>query len=300
MNACKKPGVFLFALLVVIAITISGLMEGCSKKPAKSPSKPSGDEKQESQSLKKLQTGIESLVKDFEKEYLKQQAPPPKPPVQAKPEGQEKKQEEGQSKGGKQKEQGSQGQQGSKEQQGGQGQAEQAPKPDWTKFEKAITQIHTQWNSFQPEAIKSGATLDMVDGFSRNLNELTVTLTRQELYKGLLAANDLYEKTVSFEKLFKTQSPPDAKKVLYNLRNATYRALAGEDVEAEKSINSGLRVWETVKPQIKDMGTASKVEYSLKELGQAIKEKDPNLIKIKAQVAEKNVQDAIKSMEKQQ
>lgn len=299
MNTYKKPGVFLFAILLIISIAAMGLMEGCSRKPAKSPGKPTGDEKQESQNLKKLQTSIESLIKDFEKEFLKQQAPPPKPPTQAKPAGQEKKQEQGQSKG---KQQGGQqgGQQGSQGQQGGQGQTGQAPKPDWAKFEKDITKIHSQWNSFQPEAIKSGATLDLVDGFSQKLNELTMTLTRQELYKGLLAANDLYEKTVSFEKLFKTKSPPDAKKVLYNLRNATYRALAGEDAEAEKAINSGLRVWETVKPQIKDMGTTSKVEYSLKELGQAIKEKDPNLIKIKAQIAEKNMQDAVKSMEKSQ
>jgi len=299
MNAYKKPGVFLFVMLIVAAVTFMGLMAGCSKKPAKSPAKPSGNEKQESQNLKKLQTSIDSLVKEFQKEYLKQQAPAPKPPTQAKPAGQEQKQGQGQSKGGQQ--QGQQGgQQGSKGQQGGQGQAGQASKPDWAKFEKAITQIHTQWNSFQHEAVKNGASLDLVDGFSRKLNELTTTLTRQELYQGLLAANDLYEGTVSFEKLFKTKSPPDAKEVLYNLRGATFRALAGEDTEAEKSINNALKAWETVKPQMKDVAIASKVEYSLKELGQAIKEKDPNLIKIKAQIAEKNMQDAIDSMEKQQ
>jgi len=48
---------------------------------------------------------------------------------------------------------------------------------------------------------------------------------------------------------------------------------------------------------VEDTNEATKVQFSLDELSQAIKEKDPNLIKIKAQIAEKNVQEIIKSME---
>ncbi|MCR4429736.1 MAG: hypothetical protein NUV45_01815 [Tepidanaerobacteraceae bacterium] len=300
MKACKKPGVFFFIVLLTAVILLAAFAQSCSKKPAKSPAKPSENEKQESLNLKKLQNSVDNLVKEFEKEYLKRQAPPPKPPTQAKPPESEQKQGEQSKSQSSQQGKEQQGGQKSQGQQGGQGQSGQSPEPDWAKFEKEITQIHTQWNSFQPEAVKNGAALEMVDAFSSKLNELTITLTRKELYHGLLAANDLYEKTVSFEKLFKTKSPPDAKKVLCNLRNAAYRALAGEDAEAEKAINDALGVWETVKPQIKDIATVSKVEYSLKELGQAIKERDPNLIKIKAQIAEKNMQDAIKSIEMSQ
>ena len=98
--------------------------------------------------------------------------------------------------------------------------------------------------------------------------------------------------------MFKTKSPPDTKKILYYGRMATYKILNNDDIGAKEAIDSALMAWETVKPQVKDTTQAGKVEFSLKELNQAIKEKDPNLIKIKAQIGEKNVQDVIKSMEK--
>lgn len=303
MNIYKRPGVFFIIPMIIVFICFGALAGGCFKKPAKSPSKPPTQEKKESPNLEKLQTGIDSLVKEFEKEYLANQAPPPKPPTPSKPAGQGQKagqDEQGKSSGQQGGQQQGGEQQGGQQQEGQQqgGPAAQATKPDWAKFEKDIAKIHAEWNSFQPEAVKNGATLDMVDGFSQKLNELTTTLTRQDLYQALLAANELYERTVPFEKLFKTKSPPDAKRILYRMRRATYKALAGEDAEAAKDIDEALRVWETVKPQIKDTVTLSKVEYSLKEMGRAIKEKDPNLIKIKAQISEKNIQDAIKSMEK--
>ncbi len=170
---------------------------------------------------------------------------------------------------------------------------------DWSKIEKSVTQIHTRWNNFQSEAVKAGANIEMTDLFSSKLNELTVTLTRQQLYEGLLASNDLYDTSISFESLFKTKSPPDARRALYSLRNATYRALNGEEHEATKAAQNAIRLWETVKPQLQDIDILNKVEYSLKEMEQAIKEKDPNLIKIKARIGETNLQDAIKEMEKQ-
>lgn len=311
MNCQKALRIFfIYLLALMLAISSFAVIGGCSRKPAKSPSKGSGSEKKESQALQKLQADVEKLVKDFEKEYLKKAAPPPRSQGQgAGQAGQGQKQGDRQS-GGQGGQKGGQsqgkGQGGGKEggqqsgQGGMQGQARQAPEPDWAKFEKAVTQIHSQWNSFQPEAMKNGATPEMVGAFSANLNRLTMTLTRQDLYQGLLSANDLYEKTVSFEKLFKTKSPPEAKNILYNVRNALYRALNNEESEASSAMAKALAGWEMVKAQLKNMDTAGKVEFSLKEFQQALAEKDPNLIKIKAQIAEKNIQDAIKSMEIQQ
>jgi hypothetical protein len=260
----------------------------CSKKPAKSPPKSSDSEKKESKALKKIQSGIETVVKEYEKTYLKQTAPPPKVPAKPeKPKEEEQKKSEGQK----------EGQGGNKQQRSPQSKTT-TPQPNWPKLEKDIAKIHEQWNGFQSEAIKSGATLEMVNNFSATLNKLTMTLTRQELYEGLLTVNDLYGKTVDFEQLFKTKSPPDAKKILYYGRMATYKILNNDDTGAKEAIDSALMAWETVKPQVKDTTQAGKVEFALKELNQAIKEKDPNLIKIKAQIGEKNVQDVIKSMEK--
>ncbi len=284
---------------LIVSLLCVNLVTGCSKKPAKSSPKSSDSEKKESPALMKLQSGIESVIKEYEKTYLMQTAPPPKAPItpekpeesQKKAEGEQQGQEE---KGGedKEKKEGDKGREKSLQSQ------TIVAQPNWPKLEKDIAKIHEQWNSFQSEVIKNGASLEMVNDFSDILNKLTMTLTRQELYEGLLTVNALYGKTVDFGKLFKTKSPPDSKKILYYGRMATYKILNNDDTGAKQAMDSALTVWETVKPQVKDTNEASKVEFSLKELSQAIKEKDPNLIKIKAQIAEKNVQDVIKSMEK--
>jgi len=285
-------------LVILIALfTFANFTVGCSRKAAKSPPRSSDTQKKESQALIELQADIESILKEYEKIYLMQTAPPPKAPEPEK-QKQEGKQDQGQeqqkqdSTSAGSKEESEQGQQQLSQQQ-----TETALQPDWPKFEKNIANIHEQWNNFQTEAVKSGATSEMINSFSDTLNQLTITLTRQELYQGLLLINDLYGQTIDFEKLFKTKAPPESKKIIYYGRMAVYKALNNDDVEASEAINKALMTWENVKSQVEDTNEAAKVQFSLDELSQAIRERDPNLIKIKAQIAEKNVQDVIKSME---
>lgn len=290
-----------YMTLLIILFTCINLVAGCSRKPAKSPPKNSDTQKKESQALKKQQTDIESIIKEYEKVYLMQTAPPPKPPEspesgteqQSGKQGQSQQQQKSDSGGESKQEQG--GEQG--QQQSSQSQNQTATQPDWPKLEKDIAKIHEQWNEFQTEAMKSGATSEMINDFSNTLNQLTMTLTRQELYEGLLTVNELYGKTIDFEKLFKTKSPPDAKKIMYYGRMAVYKSLNNDDFGARDAINNALISWENIKSQVQDTNEAAKVQFSLNELSQAITEKDPNLIKIKAQIAQKNVQDVIKSME---
>mgnify|MGYP000353509198 CR=1 FL=1 len=287
------------AVILIVALIILNFAAGCSRSPAKSPPKSTESQKKESQALKELQTDIESIIKEYEKVYLMQTAPPPKAP-----EAEQKKEDEQKGQDKEQQKSGQGDASSNKEQEGKQGQQESSqnqagapPQPDWPKFEQDIARIHEQWNSFQAEAVKSGATSGMIGEFSDTLNQLTMTLTRQELYQGLLLINDLYGKTVDFEKLFKTKSPPEIRKVLYYGRMAAYKILNNDEIGAQDAMSNALASWESVKFQVEDTNEATKVQFSLDELSQAIKEKDPNLIKIKAQIAEKNVQDVMKSIE---
>jgi len=306
----KALRVFLLSLTILLLIFCSSVtLAGCSRRLAKSPPKEQQTEKKESENLKKLQNDIESLLKDFEEEYLKQTAPVPKAPEQqhdAQGQGEQQGQQDSEQQSGKgedqQKEQGKdqqQSKQGQESQGQGQQKGEQAQQqgPDWPQFEMAVTKLHDQWNEFQGEAIKNGATPEMLDSFNSKLNELTINLTEQDLYGGLLAANDLYAETIPFEHLFKTKAPPDIKRVLYYARDAAYRALHDEQEKAMNSIASAMKAWESVKPQLDDTDEANKAEFALKDLQEAIPQKDPNLIKIETQILEKDFQDIIKSME---
>jgi len=306
---------FLYFIIFLLIFCSSATVGGCSRKPAKSPPKKQETEKKESEKLKKLQDDIEIILKDFEKEYLKQTAPVPQAPTQQQAaqgqQGQEEQQraqqsdqqQGGENKGQEKKQGGNQGQ--SKQQQEGQdgaqdqkgGEQAQQQGPDWPKYEMSVTKLHDQWNKFEGEAIKNGATPDMLNSFNSKLNELTINLTEQDLYGGLLAANDLYVETVPFEQLFKTKAPPEIKRVLYHARDAAYRALHNEQEKAMDSISNAMRAWESVKHQVDNADRSNQVEFALRDLEEAIPQKDPNLIKIEAQIVEKNIQDIIDSME---
>lgn len=287
---------FLIALLIC-----TNLITGCSRKPEKSSPRNTESQKKESQALNKLQTSIDSIVKEYEKVYLMQTAPPPKAPESEKEQQSDKqsqdKEQQQKSDSENQKSKKEDIEQGQQQSSQNKNQNQMTTQPDWPKLEQSIADIHKQWNGFQTEAVKNGATSEMISDFSNTLNHLTMTLTRQALYEGLLAANDLYGKTVDFEKLFKTKSPPEARKVIYYGRMAVYKILNNDEIGASEAMNKALSSWESVKSHLEDPNEVAKVQFSLDELSQAILERDPNLIKIKAQIAESNVHDAIKLME---
>ncbi|MDN5331275.1 MAG: hypothetical protein PWP45_500 [Tepidanaerobacteraceae bacterium] len=286
MYTCKM--LLLFIILALIA--------GCSKSSARSSPESSGQQKKGMFALKKLEENVEKLVKEFEKDYIAVKAPPAGGAGgqggQGAQSGGEDQSKQGQSKGR------SEGQsQQSKRGQQGAGQQGASQQPDWAKYEKMVFLIHDEWNDFREQALQQGAQMDMITAFNGKLNEVTGMLTRQDLYGGLLAANDLYHKTVAFESLFKAGSAVSTKRTLYYLRDAAYRALGGQSKEALSSMVKAWEEWRMGKTRLKESTMASKVEFSLKELKEAIQLKDPNLIKMKYQIAEKNIKEAEKNFQ---
>ncbi|MCG0275432.1 MAG: hypothetical protein L5655_04600 [Thermosediminibacteraceae bacterium] len=276
--------------LLLLCLTAAG---GCSRGDARSSPKSSTQEKKGMFVLKNLEKDVEKLIKEFEKDYLAFQAPPGGTQEGSEGQGGRGEQKGGSQEGGKQK----QGSQNVEQQNGRQQQGGSQKQPDWSKYERMVFLIHSHWNEFREEALKKGAGMEMITAFNSKLNEVTQMLTRQDLYGGLLTANDLYDRTVAFGRLFQGGPAMGAKRTLYYTRDAAYRALGNQSQEAAASMSKALQEWEMAKSQLKDATMASKVEFSLKELSEAIEAKDPNLIKMKYQIAEKNIKEAENSIQ---
>lgn len=264
-------------IIILVGLTFN-LTTGCLKKPEKSSPKSITKAVKEPNTLKDLAESVEIVVKDFEKTFAKQTVPT----------------ELSSSKVKEYKESSNSTKHSDKNQEK---QEEKKSNHDWSKTRKDITKIHRLWNEFRPDALESGIPSNIIEDFSDNLNVLTTVLTKKELFSGLILSNDLYNKTVSFEKFFQNKSS-DLKTVMYLGRDATYKALYGRSDEAINSMQEAIDIWNTAKAQIKDTTLISKVEHSLKELLAAIGKQDPNLIKIKAKIGEKNIKGAINSIEK--
>ncbi|SHM67180.1 hypothetical protein SAMN05660826_01640 [Caldanaerovirga acetigignens] len=282
----KTLRVFLtYTWRVLLLFIILALITGCSKSSARTSPESSRQQKKGMFALKKLEEDVEKLVKEFEKDYFALKAPPAESTgVQG---------AHGAQNGGEN--QSKQGHQQSKEgQQGVSQQKRSSLQPDWAKYEKMVFLIHGEWNEFRELAMQQGAQIDIITAFNEKLNEVTKMLTKQDLYGGLLAANDLYYRTVAFESLFESSRAVSAKRTLYYLRDAAYRALSDQNEEASASMMKAQEEWKMGKPRLKDSLTGNKVEFSLKELKEAVEIKDPNLIKMKCQIAEKNIKEAEK------
>ncbi|MFO7151954.1 MAG: hypothetical protein DIU66_001780 [Bacillota bacterium] len=283
MKPPKALRVFLFLLIA------AALVAGCTKGSARPSPESSSQQKEGVYSLEKLEEDVNKLIKAFEKDYMTEKA--------SQSAGQEQGQQQQKQGGGsegedKKKEEGTQDSQGERAQQGGnQG-------PDWAKYEEMVFLIHDKWNDFREQALQEGAPMDEIMAFNEKLNEVTTTLTRQDLFGGLLTANELYLRTVAFERIFGMGSAASAKRTMYYLRDAAYRALNGQRDEALKSAEKAREEWEVGKGLLRDEVMANRVEFSLLELREAVEIEDPNLIKIKYQIAEKNIEEAEKKMEK--
>lgn len=273
---------FIFmGIILTIGMTFS---VGCSKKPKKPA--PKGSDK--SQSLPKILIQLEDKIlkttDEFEKSFLKEVAPTENIDTSSK-KGTEPKDKktpkDDKSKETQEKKQESQKNQGTQN-------------IDWAKMEGDISTIHHLWNDFQGEATKSGASIDQIHGFSQKLGELTVTLTQKDLYRGLITANELYDKVISFEKNY--GKPNDLKRILFYSKDASFKALKGNRELAISSLEEAKTLWEITKVHVKDTTTADKIDFSLKEFSDAINLQDPNLIKIKIKILEKNLTSVINAI----
>ncbi|MGB9812821.1 MAG: hypothetical protein ACPLRZ_01140 [Thermovenabulum sp.] len=286
MKPSKTLRVFFY--LFIFSLLILCIINGCSKGQEKS-SPNSGSEKSNKVDnlLRKLEEEVNSLITDLEGEFFKKIIPAEQ--------GQQSQSKQGQQGSNKDKEQSKESQGQSKQGQGGGGQKQE---PDWEKFEKKVTVIHNIWDDFRGEAAMQGFGEEELDTFNDKLNQLTMMFTQKDLYGAIVSTNDLYGILLRYYKDPKEKTAGPAKKTLFYVRSATYRGLKGSFEESQKDLLEAVKSWEYAKAVVEDPVLNKKTEFTIKDLIEALKARDPNLIKIKFMIAQKNLEKAIEKAEK--
>jgi len=200
--------------------------------------------------------------------------------------------------GGEQSGNGQQGQQG----QQGHGAQKQEAKDPWQQITPLINTLHYKWNDFLPTAVKLGADKTLIDNFSNALNSLTNTIIGKNKTNVLLAASYLYAYIPDFYALYRTGTSPEIKRIRYYTRNAMLNAMTANWEQADSDINNLKESWSLYKNTIpKDQQEeASKLDFSIYELGNVIAEKNQPLVDIKGRVAMSNIESLEKAMEENQ
>lgn len=290
------------ALLASIAIIL--VLAGCNqifKRPKnQDESSPQQNQKKDPpKSLTKMEELTGKMIKDIEK-VQNQRAQMLRENQDPSPSTENETSESNQNQDASQKEKGQQGQdsqQNSQEKQDNQGenqppQKQSLPQVKWQDFEKDLETLHSEWNSYEPQARKDGALEEWIDGFEDQLDSLTDQIIAHNEAHTLTASNQLYQYFPKFLNLYKHQAPPETKTVIYYVRQIL---LAGKEDKWEDTIdlmNKLLSTWEIAKNRIikPDHELNGKIDASIDDFSRAVYKKNLNLARIKGDILVKNIE----------
>lgn len=240
----RKIFVFLFILLFVLS--------GCSKDQNQSKIKPKD---KAPESLNNLSKGLDDLLKSVGNiERINLNIPVKDIEEANKPQEPDKKDEEKPSDGGEKPEDEGSNSQGQGDQSGGgsgsQGQGTETQKPTtpeekkdeeikalWAEIDKKLEEIHPEWNSFEAEGMKKGASKESTDKFELAFNKMTKAVDNKsilEIYD--YASQSLLNLKPLFE-LYTEEMGGDISVIKYAAYQGYVRAIS-VDVEGAKKVLS--------------------------------------------------------------
>ena len=313
----KKPALkVLTASLLVTFLAFTGCARQGGQNPT--PERQAAQTEQQGikapEQLRTLEADIEKIIKmlngpavevkeEKPKGGMEEEKTPKESQKEKTPEGQGE-QDKGNEKEGTPEQEGTQQKQGTKQAEGGQqkqeGQQAQAPPTDpFERITPVVNDLHYQWNSYMPLAVKMGANKGLMDNFSTALNSLTSTVISKNRTNTLMAASYLYAYVPDFYYLYKTQTSPEIKKIRHYTRNSMLNAMTGNWTQADTDLNNLKASWSISKNIIpkEQQESANKLDLSIYEFERVIKEKNQPLSDIKGRVTMANIQSLESAME---
>ena len=224
----NKNKIFLISILLLLSLLIEGFISGCAKKENNEEN--SGDKSGSKKEVPKAINNIEDNIKEIFKELKIYKE------SQGSQSGEENNNKE-KSQNGKENSSDSECSEDSKESNSenneskneGQNSSNTEGQEDkkWTAIDKKILTLHENWNSLQPEAIKSGVSRERIDSFSNTLNNLTTECNNKNTENTKMYSIELFGNMANFLDYYKSNPPPDLKRIEYHTMNIKYKSING-------------------------------------------------------------------------
>lgn len=317
-------------LAAILIISLAANLSACSpqKKPDLKKAQQEAEEKKPPEELDKLKESIKKVEKSLESLYEEGKKPmfiqQEKIEKQAAGQGANKGQEEqGQQSGGQGDGSGDSG--GGSSGGGSSGgsssggsssqQQTQAPKltPEqlklkleqekYKKFEsikKDVQSLHSSWNSYEAKAITDFAMQSAINDFESALNNLTKTVESQDAYQSLLEVNQLYKYLPDFYMLYESKVPPDLDRIRFSAKKIMLLSDKKDFTGANDVLLYFENIWMTARPKLKkdNAEEVSKFEFAFADLKNAVIAKNDMIVRAKAEVLLKLVDEIEKKAEK--
>lgn len=293
----KKIRFFIYIFLVIFTLT------GCQigrKQEVKIEKKDTAPE-----SLSSLSTGLQELLKNNEKveqlldgTYIeegsdKEKKEEKKSDSQGQGQGSEK--EQGGSQGG-------QGGQGEGEGEGGNSQAkseedekkkrEEDIKKTWESMDKKIKELHGQWNEYEGEGRKKGASADRIEKFANSLNLLTKAIENKKVDDVYNYGSQSMLNIGPILELYKDEVLGELNKIKHGTYQSYLKSMEGQNTLASRLLEDAKEEISKLRLKLeKDdskIKILDKLNLSLEDMQNALKENSIKLTRIKKDIIIKN------------
>ncbi|MGE5454353.1 MAG: hypothetical protein ACM3O9_04060 [Methylocystaceae bacterium] len=309
-RTCRLLGIIL-SLSLLLTVT------GCQKKPEAKPVPPKteakGQKPKPPKTAEAMLKEIDKILQALDKKASQQRVPqmseiqpkaeetPSKPAPDSSSGSQDKKAQGGSSQSGQGEQSG--GETGGKtKQQPAKPSPTKSPADDWQAETMSLMKVHQSWNELEPEAIKAGMTSEDRQAFEAALDKLTLVVGQKKLTESLLEATDLYRDFGQVISYFAYPLPKDYFLVRYEVMSVMVAAFSGNWTSADQHIQDLEEPWLRLQIQLdkEQKAEADRTGYSIKDLTQAVEQKDVGLTYIKGQIVLKNLKKLEEKMVKQQ
>ena len=163
----------------------------------------------------------------------------------------------------------------------------------WHGINTKITGLHKKWNMLESQVVKSGASQESIKGFENTLNNLTISASEYNFLDTLFHSNKLTSYIPDLINNFKKQVPSPVYFMKYHLRQIILDCRINDYESATKNYTKLIIYKDSLVSQLIDKKLtepANKLNTSVKDLEDALKLKDLNIIKIKAAVVMSNIE----------
>lgn len=172
----------------------------------------------------------------------------------------------------------------------------------WHEINTKIAGLHKKWNTLESEVIKSGVSQESINGFENTLNNLTISSSQYNFIDTLFYGNKLTSYIPDLIKNFQKKIPSPIYYMKYHLRQIVLDCRI-KDYDSAAQNYTKLNIYkDALVSQLIDKkltALANKLNTSIKDLENALKLKDLNIIKIKASVVMGNLEIVKEELSKQ-
>ncbi len=170
--------------------------------------------------------------------------------------------------------------------------------PQWNdenwKMIKVLTDgMYFTWNNLQPELLEKGVTEVQGESFGASLENLSKAIQSKNIGDAQTSAFELYDKLSEFFSYYKTDKPPELKRVSSMVTGIHFSVRQNDWNKAQELSNQLQKEFTKVKINVQDNASDAikMLELSLDDLRSAVQKQDAILVLIRTNLVTANIED---------